>query len=68
MEWQVFTPGELEALARALVLRPLVLCADFDEQRPATPTLPRMQLVCERGEPAEDDLSRMAAMWYSRGW
>lgn len=48
MEWQVFTPGELEALAVALDLRPLVLCADFDERRPASPALPRMQLLCER--------------------
>ena len=49
MEWQVFTPGELEALVRALDLHPLVLCADFDERQPASSALPRMQIVCERG-------------------
>lgn len=52
MEWQVFAPDELEALASALDLRPLVLCADFDEQQPPSSALSRMQLICERAEPA----------------
>ena len=46
--WQLFTPGELVALARSTGLEPAVVCADFDETVPSSPEHARMQLVFER--------------------
>ena len=48
-EWQVYTPDEICALAAVIGFRPLVVCREFDERRPASATVPRMQLVFERG-------------------
>jgi len=48
MDWQLFTPEEVGALAEGMGLRTLLACADFDEARPATGDEPRMQLVFER--------------------
>ena len=47
-EWQVFTVSELEELGKPLGLDLLFACAWFDEEMPAGPLYPRMQLLFER--------------------
>jgi 2-polyprenyl-3-methyl-5-hydroxy-6-metoxy-1,4-benzoquinol methylase len=47
-DWHVYTPAELEALARGVGLQPLRTCAWFTESLPASPEHARMQLVLER--------------------
>ena len=46
--WRVYTPGELSELAARAGFRPIVVCAGFDERRPANGDEPRVQLVFER--------------------
>ncbi len=47
-DWQLYTPEDLVALAATMGLRPVVVCAEHDEARPATPASARMQLVFAR--------------------
>jgi SAM-dependent methyltransferase len=47
-EWQLFTPRELVAMAAELGFRCLVLCSGFDEEMPASPSVPRMQAVFQK--------------------
>ena len=47
-EWQLYTPEELRALGEAQGLALVVACAGFDEGRPPSPDLPRMQLILEK--------------------
>jgi SAM-dependent methyltransferase len=46
--WRVYAPDELTAIAARVGLRPLVVCASFDERRPASGDEPRVQLLFER--------------------
>jgi SAM-dependent methyltransferase len=46
--WQLFTPDEIEVLARQCGFELLLACAGFDEAAPASSEIPRMQLVFER--------------------
>ena len=46
--WQVFTPEELAAAARAVGLEQVLACATFDEDVAPSVDDPRMQLVFER--------------------
>jgi SAM-dependent methyltransferase len=46
-EWQLYTPEELAAEARAAGLTLRTACAAFDESRPPSAEEPRMQLVFE---------------------
>jgi SAM-dependent methyltransferase len=46
--WQVFTPEELTAAARAVGLEQVLACATFDETVAPSADDPRMQLVFER--------------------
>lgn len=48
VEWQLYTPAAITALADTLGLTATLACADFDEARPPTPDSPRMQLVFAR--------------------
>lgn len=48
VEWQLYTPDAITALAGDLGLITVLACADFDDARPPTPNNPRMQLVFER--------------------
>lgn len=47
-EWQLFTPDAIRELAERCGFACLLVCAGFDEARPASADLPRMQLVFER--------------------
>lgn len=47
--WQLYEPDELCQLAARLGLTPLLVCANFEEEVPASATLPRMQLLFIRG-------------------
>ncbi|WP_102127111.1 class I SAM-dependent methyltransferase [Deinococcus planocerae] len=47
-DWQLYTPGELEELARSVGLTCLLACTGFDERQPASAASPRMQLVFAR--------------------
>lgn len=49
-DWRLYTPGELQDLARAQGFTCLLTCTGFDEERPASPDVPRMQLVFVRGD------------------
>jgi SAM-dependent methyltransferase len=46
--WQVFTPDELDELAAAAGLEPVLRCAGFDPGISPDPEFPRMQLVYSR--------------------
>lgn len=46
--WQVFTPEELDKLARSVELSPVLACAIFDEDVRPSADDPRMQLVFGR--------------------
>ena len=46
--WQLFTPEELNELARSAGLAPVLACTEFSEAVPPTPAHARMQLVFER--------------------
>ena len=48
VEWQLYTPDAIAALAGDLGLTPMLACADFDDARPPTPDSPRMQLIFAR--------------------
>jgi SAM-dependent methyltransferase len=47
-EWQLFTPQEMERLAKAVGLRVLISCSGFDSKKLPTPGDPRIQFVLER--------------------
>ncbi len=47
-EWQLYTPGELRAIAKTVRLDRRVICTNFDEHQQASDTVPRMQLVFEK--------------------
>lgn len=47
--WQLYEPDELCQLAAQSGLTSLLVCANFDEEVPASPDLPRMQLLFTRG-------------------
>lgn len=47
-EWQLFTPDELSAVAAGIGFTCLLICSGFDEETPATPSVPRMQLVFQK--------------------
>jgi hypothetical protein len=44
-EWQLYTPEQICGLGETLGLRPLVVCAGFDEHVQPSADGPRMQLV-----------------------
>jgi SAM-dependent methyltransferase len=46
--WELYTPAEIEALARATGFAPVLACRDFDETLAPSAEQPRMQLVFER--------------------
>lgn len=46
--WQLYTPTELSTAAAPFGLMPQVVCAWWDEARPASPEDARMQIVFER--------------------
>jgi SAM-dependent methyltransferase len=48
MEWELYTPEALQALAARHGLRTVLVCTNCDETQPPMPGLPRMQLVFER--------------------
>ncbi len=48
MEWQLYTPEAIQALAARHGLRAILACTLCDETRPPTPDVIRMQLVFER--------------------
>jgi SAM-dependent methyltransferase len=48
MEWELYTPEALEALAARHDLRTILACAHCDETQLPTPDMIRMQLVFER--------------------
>jgi SAM-dependent methyltransferase len=48
VEWQLYTPDAITALADGLGLTTILACSDFDDTRPPTPNSPRMQLVFAR--------------------
>jgi hypothetical protein len=47
-EWQLYSPDEICRLAAGFGLACLLVCTDYDEQKPITIDKPRMQLVFER--------------------
>jgi SAM-dependent methyltransferase len=47
-EWQLYIPQELIRLARGVGLKCTLVCAGFEEDQPASPEIPRMQLVFEK--------------------
>jgi SAM-dependent methyltransferase len=49
MEWELFTPEAIQALAVRHGLRTILACTLCDETQPPTPDVIRMQLVFERG-------------------
>lgn len=54
-DWRLYTPGELRDLAHSRGFTSLLACSGFDEERPASADVPRMQLVFVRegeGNPA----------------
>jgi len=48
LDWQLYTPEELVALARECGFSCLLTCSGFDEHTPVSPDDPRMQLVFEK--------------------
>lgn len=50
-EWQLYTPAEITATAGRFHLLPLLSCTSFDETRPPSADLPRMQLIFARSSP-----------------
>lgn len=46
-EWQLFTPEEMEQLAKAVGLRLLAECSGFDLKKPPSPADPRLQFVLQ---------------------
>lgn len=48
MEWQLFTPDEFHALARASGFTPILVCAWSDEAIPPSADTARMQIVLEK--------------------
>jgi SAM-dependent methyltransferase len=46
--WQLYTPDELSTMAAELGLHSILACTEFNEQHPAGPDKPRMQLVLEK--------------------
>ena len=49
-EWQLFTPEQMERLAKAVDLTLLVSCTDFDMKTVPSAANPRIQFVLERTE------------------
>jgi hypothetical protein len=47
-DWYVYTPSELEQACRRAGLEPVLSCAWFKEDTPASPEHARMQMVLER--------------------
>lgn len=47
-EWELYTPEQLQALARECGLEPVLVCSGFDESTPPAADVARMQLVFER--------------------
>lgn len=47
-DWRLYTPEELRDLARSRGFTCLLTCTGFDEERPASADVPRMQLVFVR--------------------
>lgn len=47
-EWQLFTPEEICQAAAEVGLHTCLVCTEYNEQEPASPAKPRMQLVFER--------------------
>jgi hypothetical protein len=47
-DWHTYTPEELQDVARSAGLEPLLACAWFNEDIPASAEHARMQLVLER--------------------
>ena len=47
-DWQLYTPDEITALAALCGLRLLLACTWFDEAKPPSPEVPRVQLVFEK--------------------
>src|SRR5206468_2768123 len=48
IEWQIFYPDEMIALAAAQALELVACCRDFDESLRSSPDHPRMQLVFQK--------------------
>jgi hypothetical protein len=48
MEWELYTPEAIQAIAARHRLRTVLVCALSDETRPPTSDVIRMQLVFER--------------------
>jgi SAM-dependent methyltransferase len=46
--WEIYTPAEVEALAREAGFARVLACSGFDETLAPSPDQPRMQLVFER--------------------
>jgi len=47
-EWQLFTPGQMERLAKAVGLRLVTSCSGFDAKNLFSPGDPRIQFVLQR--------------------
>ncbi len=47
-EWQLYTPEEISDLASQANLELVLACTGFDEEQPATPASPRMQLIFKK--------------------
>jgi 2-polyprenyl-3-methyl-5-hydroxy-6-metoxy-1,4-benzoquinol methylase len=47
-EWQLFMPEEICRLAAEFDLQLLLMCTEWDEQKPVSPEKPRMNLIFER--------------------
>jgi SAM-dependent methyltransferase len=47
-EWQMFTPEAIDTIARAVGLRRIACCTDWDSSVPPCPSKPRIQFVLER--------------------
>jgi len=48
LEWQLFSPKQMDSMAESVGLRPLLACTDFDEARSPSPSNPRVQFLLER--------------------
>lgn len=48
-EWQLFSPEQMERLAKAVGLHVLNSCSGFDLRNPPSPADPRLQFVLEHG-------------------
>jgi len=47
-EWQLFTPKQMEQLAKAAALNVVIACSGFDSSQLPSPADPRIQFVLER--------------------